>query len=83
MLQQQSQSIRFVESHSQVYYDNFHNRLSADFQSRVLLFRGFVTVFDKTTNYDFILLRMTYQRHFATSAENVWNLVQSDQSHFQ
>jgi len=30
--------LRFVGSHSQVYYDNFHNRLSADFQGRVLLF---------------------------------------------
>ena len=30
--------LRFVGSHSQVYYHNFHNRLSADFQSRVLLF---------------------------------------------
>jgi len=28
----------FIRSHSQVYYDNFHNRLSADFQSKVLLF---------------------------------------------
>jgi len=35
MLRQQSQKMRFVGSHSQVYYDNFHNRLNADFQSRV------------------------------------------------
>jgi len=26
--------IRFVGSNSQAYYDNFHNRLSADFQRR-------------------------------------------------
>jgi len=30
--------MRFVGSHSQIHYDNFHNRLSADFPSRVLLF---------------------------------------------
>jgi len=30
--------LRIVGSHSQVYYDNFHNRLSADIQGRVLLF---------------------------------------------
>jgi len=38
MLQQQSQKIHVVCSHSQVYYDNFHHGLSADFQSRVLMF---------------------------------------------
>jgi len=29
----------FVGSNSQVYYDNFNNRLSADFQCRALLFK--------------------------------------------
>jgi len=35
MLRQQSSKMRFVGSNIQVYYDNLHNRLSADFQSRV------------------------------------------------
>jgi len=30
--------MRFVGSHSQVYYDDFQNRLCADFQNRVLHF---------------------------------------------
>ena len=30
--------LRFLGSHSKVYHDNFHNRLSADFQGVVLLF---------------------------------------------
>jgi len=39
MLWQQWKEMRFVGSHSQVYYDNcFHHRLSADFQNRALLF---------------------------------------------
>jgi len=39
MLRQQSQNMRFVGSNIQVYYDNLHNRLSADFKSSVLLFK--------------------------------------------
>jgi len=31
--------IRFVDSNTQVYYDYLHIRLSADFQSRALLFK--------------------------------------------
>jgi len=31
--------INFVGSNSQAYYDNLHKRLSADFQSRALLFK--------------------------------------------
>jgi len=31
--------IQFFGSNSQIYYDNLHNRLYADFQSRVLLFK--------------------------------------------
>jgi len=34
-----SQKTNFVGSNSQAYYDNLHNRLSADFPSRALLFK--------------------------------------------
>jgi len=39
MLWQQSQIMRFVCRNSQVYYDNLHNTLWADFPSRALLFK--------------------------------------------
>jgi len=35
-------------------------------------------VFNKTTNYDFILPSMTYQGYSETRAANIWDLVQSD-----
>ena len=38
MLWQQWRKMRFVGSHSQVYYDNFHHRLCADFHNRALFF---------------------------------------------
>jgi len=51
MLRQQSQKMRFVGSHSQVYYDNFHNRLAANFPSRVFLFtKASPWSFNKTTH---------------------------------
>ena len=47
--------IRFVGSHSQVYHDNLHQRLSADFQNRVLFHKSIAITTNETTNYDFIL----------------------------
>jgi len=38
MLQSRTQIIRFVVMHSQVHSDNFHNRLSANFSSGILIF---------------------------------------------
>jgi len=38
MLQQQSQKMHVAGSHSQVYSENFHNRLSENFQSRIIIF---------------------------------------------
>jgi len=40
-------------------------------------------VFNKSTNYDFILPSMTYQGYLETRAANIWDLVESDQSTFQ
>jgi len=66
--------MRFVGSYSQVYYDYYHNRPSADFQNRVLLF--------PEVQYCHGLLPSKCQRHLETRAANVWDLVQSDQSPF-
>jgi len=41
MLWQQSQKMRIAASHRQVYYDNFHHGLSADFQNRVTFSRKY------------------------------------------
>jgi len=73
-----------VGSHSYTYYDNFHNRLSADFQNSVLLQTVvLIMVFNETKNYDFILPSKTCQPHLETRTANVWDLVQSHQSPFQ
>ena len=85
MLRQQPQRMPFVSSHGQVYCDNFHNRLSADFLSRVLVFTEYVFPWslNETTNYIFILPGKTSQHHLLeTRSANVWALVQSDQSPF-
>jgi len=42
--------MRFVGSNILEYYDNFHSRLSADFQRSHI-----AMVFNEITNYDFIL----------------------------
>ena len=40
--------MRLFGRHSQVYYDNFHNTLSAGFQNRVLLFTSVAITITKT-----------------------------------
>jgi len=54
MLWQQSQKMCFVSSHSQVYYDNFHHRLPADFQNKVHFSQKYCIAIttNKTTNYN-------------------------------
>jgi len=42
--------MRLVGRHSQVYYDNFHNTLSAGLQNRVLLFTSIAIAITKTAN---------------------------------
>jgi len=84
MLRQQSQKMCFVGSHSQVYYDNFHNKLFADFQCRVLLSTEALSwSLTKPQNYDFILSSKAYQRHSETRAAKCRISSNADQSPFQ
>jgi len=89
MLQQQSQKVRLFGSHIQVYCDNFHNRLSVDFQNRVLLCieAHFLSLLPCMVFNKHILLlylpRKTCLRHLETGAANVWDLIQRNQSPFQ
>ena len=53
--------MHFVSSHDQVYSDNFHNRLSAHFQSSIFIFTEVLPwVLTQPTNY-FILPSKTCQ----------------------
>jgi len=71
------------QQYSQVCSGNLHNRLTADFPNRALIFKERCMVFDETTNYSFILPNKTCHRHFETAAANVWHLVQNDQRSFE
>jgi len=75
--------MRFVGSYSQVYYDNLHHRLSADFQNRYFFHRSIAITTNETTVYDFITPNKTCERHLETRSANVWNLVRSNQSLFK
>jgi len=76
MLRQQSEKMQFIGNHSQVYYNNFQNRLSAHFQSKLLIFTEVLPW--SLTKPQFMTL--FYQ---AIRAGNVWDPTQSDQSPFQ
>jgi len=75
MLRQQSEKMRFIVNHSQIYCNNYQNRLSADFQSKVLIFTEVLPW--SLTKPQFMTL--FYQ---AIRAGNVWDPIQSDQSPF-
>jgi len=74
--------MHFVGSPSPIYYDHFHHRLCSDFENCTFFHNSIAMVFNETTNYNY-LPRKTCQRHLETSAANVRDLVQSDQSPFQ
>jgi len=76
MLRQQSEKMRFIGNHIQVCYNHFQNRLSADFQSKVLIFAEALPW--SLTKPQFMTL--IYQE---IRAGNVWDPTQSDQSPFQ
>jgi len=66
--------MRLFGRHSQVYYDNFHNTLSADFQSRIRLFTEVLSWLSQKqqTNaresvFLYLLLPQQLQNHWGVS----------------
>jgi len=74
MLRQQSEKMQFIGNHSQVYCNNFQKMLSADFQSKLLIFTELLPW--SLTKPQFMALFYQAIRR----AGNIWDPSQSDQS---
>jgi len=74
MLQQQIKTAFCRRSNRWAYYNDLHQSLSADFQSRAPFSKKYCPVINETAKYDLIFLSQICQHHFETRATNVWEL---------